>query len=389
MNGRIDVLHVIDALRPGGAERVLVDLVGALAERGVRVGVCVTRSEAPLAADLPPGVPLHRLGRRSTWDPGPARAFVRLCREAGVRVLHAHGRGSFRFAALAAVLGRLRCRVVLHDHSGSVVENPRVPASLRLLAGRIDRYVGASGGLVAWAGERLGIPPERALFLANTVDPARFRGAAPLDEPPFARAEGELVAVMVANLRAEKDHPLLLRALARSRVARERMRVVLVGGGGGGSYAAEVRRLAEALGIGDRVVLAGGERDVPRVLASAGAGLLASRWETGPLALLEYMAAGLPFVATRTGEAAHAADAAGLPFVVAPGDEAGYAAALDALAELDPAGRAALGARGRRLVEARFDRAACVDALTELYRGMGVPVPGDPLRPTTVERAAR
>ena len=46
----MNILHIIDSLAVGGAERVLVELANQAARDGHRVAVCVTRSETTLAA---------------------------------------------------------------------------------------------------------------------------------------------------------------------------------------------------------------------------------------------------------------------------------------------------------------------------------------------------
>ena len=50
----LHVLHVIDSLARGGAERMLVDIANTSAVRHLRVSVCVTRSGQDLSSDLRP-----------------------------------------------------------------------------------------------------------------------------------------------------------------------------------------------------------------------------------------------------------------------------------------------------------------------------------------------
>lgn len=373
----LDVVHVIDTLRLGGAERVMADLVRGLDAAGVAVGVCTTRPTDGEALSLPPGVPLLRLERRRTWDLGAVRAFARWCRARRVRVIHAHGRNTARFCAFARLAGPLpRPRLVVHDHYGPIDVDPSAPLGVRLaLRLAADRYVGVGPALAAWAVERAGMAPRRVLSLPNRIDLSRFRSAAPLPREPLAGGRPVLAAV-VANLRPQKDHPLLFRALAASRVARARMRVLVVGRDFGDAHGRACREMVEALGLEEAVSFLGARGDVPRLLRTADWGLLPSRSESGPLTLLECMAAGTPFLATRTGEIAASVEARGFGRFVAPGDEAALAGALDALCEVSGEARAAEGAYGAALAAAHYDIPPAVEALRGLYAGLGVAAAG-------------
>lgn len=110
------MMHLVDTLEAGGAERMCVQLANAMAERGRAVTVCVTRRSGPLREELDARVGFVNLGRRWRFD---ANALWRLRREVerrGIRILHAHG--TALFAAAAASAGRREVRVVWHVHYG-------------------------------------------------------------------------------------------------------------------------------------------------------------------------------------------------------------------------------------------------------------------------------
>lgn len=74
----MNILHVIDSLAVGGAERVLVELSNQAEQDGHRVAVCVTRSETTLAAGLRPEIDLWVLGRRRRFDFPAMKRFTRI-----------------------------------------------------------------------------------------------------------------------------------------------------------------------------------------------------------------------------------------------------------------------------------------------------------------------
>ncbi|MDX1435523.1 MAG: glycosyltransferase, partial [Anaerolineales bacterium] len=181
-------------------------------------------------------------------------------------------------------------------------------------------------------------------------------------------ARQPLKAAMVANFRPQKDHNLLLQALARAPRARENLHVYLAGFDGDPEYMADCLKLVEALDLEANVTFLGGRTDVPAILKAADIGLLSSRSETGPLVLLEYMAAGLPFIATHTGHVAEKVAGEGLPFFSEPGDIRSYAENLEAIVALPAGDRAALGEIGQELVRHEFDLRQKAGAFIRLYQ---------------------
>src|SRR5258705_412825 len=137
------IMHVIDGLPLGGAERMLVDIANATAAGGVRVSACVTRSCIDLAGSLDSRVHLHVLGRTRRCDFKAVRQFARLVQEERVNLLHAHSRSTFSLLAFVKMIGWLKPPIVLHDHFGSIEKDASVPAWFRF-AGRfcLRRYIG-------------------------------------------------------------------------------------------------------------------------------------------------------------------------------------------------------------------------------------------------------
>ena len=104
---------------------------------------------------------------------------------------------------------------------------------------------------------------------------------------------------MVARLEVHKDQPVLIRA---SEILKRRGIDVAVDLVGGGSRRDEYAKLAEELGMTDRICLCGTRRDVPELLASWDAFVFAAKRDEGfGIALVESMAAGTPIVATDVG----------------------------------------------------------------------------------------
>jgi glycosyltransferase involved in cell wall biosynthesis len=68
------------------------------------------------------------------------------------------------------------------------------------------------------------------------------------------------------------------------------------------AYAKACLALRDELGLRERVLFLGSRADIVELLAGADFAVLCSKTESGPLALVEYAASGLPFVSTRVGD---------------------------------------------------------------------------------------
>jgi glycosyltransferase involved in cell wall biosynthesis len=359
----------VDSLDPGGAERVAVDLCNHLARRGIPAALCATRRTGALERQLK-DVPFFSLGRGRRWDVRGMLTFGRELRRRDVGLVHSHGRSTMQFVSLARSLGLARVPHVFHDHAGAGARSTP-GAGLRWAARLgVSAYVAVDDDLAQWAVQSLGVAPATVTVQRNAVDLDRFARATPVDvRAELALADADVVIAMVAHIHPRKNHALVLHAMA-SLPPEVRAGLVLLG-----DVAAEHRdyrrgleRLVDERGLsGVRFVT--GRSDIPEVLLGCDIGVLSSSAESGPLAVLEYMAAGLPFVATRVGQVTRdlaLTDAGGI--VVEAGDAEGFAAALRRVVAMPASARAAMGAAGRRVVADQFSIDANVDEVEALYR---------------------
>lgn len=359
---RPGVLHLVDTLDPGGAERVAVNLVNHLSRERFRPFLATTRREGPLAAEVRPDVGRLALNRTRTLDLLALRRLVAFVRENDIAILHAHASALF-FAQLAAMAAP-HLKTVWHDHFGRYRDEPRPAWLWGPPARRAAAVVAVNEDLARWSRERLGAGP--VVYLPNFVPDA------PETPVPDLPGEAGRRVVCVANLRAQKDHPNLLQAFARTLRDEPGALLLLAGAEVETGYAARVKEAAAALG--DRVVFLGSRPDIPGLLRACDVGVLASASEGFPLSLLEYGRAGLPAVATRVGQCAEVLDEGEAGVLVPPADPDSLGWAVLGLLR-DPARRAVLGERLARRVRERYSAAAVMERLEAVYHRALAPGP--------------
>ena len=198
---------------------------------------------------------------------------------------------------------------------------------------------------------------ERVRRLARTRDaqpgghPARAAGTA---RAPTCR-ERPLRLLVVGGIDRHKRQDLAVAALGKLAERGVDATLTLLGIEGDAVYAAEVRALADRLGVADRVVFEGPTDDVPSYLVRSDI-LIVPAGEVTPLVLMEAMAYGTPVIAARMGSIPDVTVDGESGLLVEPGDADGFAAAVASLAA-DPARADRLAAAGRERVESQFDQA--------------------------------
>jgi glycosyltransferase involved in cell wall biosynthesis len=353
------VMHLVDTLQFGGAERMAVDYVNHLPRDQYRPFLCVTRQSGPLANLLRPDVTVLQLDRRRTLDPTALLRLRRFVHEQHIELLHAHG--SALFVARLAQLLRPKPALIWHLHYGRWAMEDRRDWRYVLGSLGLDAIVTSSDQLAAWVRTRFFVRQGRVAHVPNMVSCQLSNAAAP--ELPGRRG-GRIVCV--ANLRPEKDHVTLLRAfgIVVSRVPWAHL--LLIGGMPNAGVALRVEKEIARLGLGRSVSLLGQRTDVAAVLPQCDVAVLSSVSEGLPVSLLEYGLAGLPTVSTTVGQCPSALDHGAAGILVPPQCPDQLAEALESfLSSADL--RRRFGEAFRKRVAQQYSSLAVIQKLCDLY----------------------
>ena len=363
----------------GGAERLLMDTLLSLERGRFERTLILTRwdpelaeTEAgagALAALEDAGVRVLGVRRTSRLSPRAWMKIIQWLRTHRVDVLHAN---KFGANLAGAVIGPLTgVPVIAHEHG------PRArPSRARRFADR--RLIGRLVTVVLCVSEA----DRERLVVAEHLPPRKVRhvplGIAAPDGVPPSRAEVRraldlpadgVVIVSTAVLRPEKRLDVLLAAFADVCSATHDAVLVVIGDG---PQRASLQAQAAALALGRRVRFLGHRSDVRRVLRAADIGVLCSDHEGTPLALMEYMDAGLAVAATEVGGVPAMMGHAREGLLVPPASPMELSAALRRLCA-DAALRETLGEAARVRARRDFDLAPFVRTLEALYAEIGAP----------------
>lgn len=292
-NGLYKIVHVIDMLQPGGAERVLLTQAGLFASKGHSVHIIATVHPGKLAAQKPPGVKLHVLNRKWKYNPLIVLRLYLLLRK--FEVIHIHGYHNLRYAHLALKLPGISAKVFYQEHHGWY--NASKPASAeqkRLL--RHVHFIAVSQDIANWASLQAGIPLHKISLLPNIV--MRQKVAA------YAPKQNDVMQLLItSNFSPNKNilFALELLQLARQKTNRN-LHLTIAGNLNDAAYHRQVIQHIEQNKLSQVVTIRTDITNIQQVLSQFDLALHCATFESGPLALIEYMAQGLPFLTTNTGQ---------------------------------------------------------------------------------------
>ena len=370
----------------GGPPQVVFETARALASKGVRVTLMALAPAGSAAPDPSFAGLLVRIERFAPSGPAVLRRSAALRKALEQRVgefdvLHIHGIWEGCLSDAAAIFRRAGKPVFVSAH-GMLdpwsLRQSRVRKALALvLTGTGAMLRRATSIVFATATESAAARHPghaRHAIVANGIDPAALDAAIAGDAVPLRARAPMLAAPGRTILYFSRIHPkkglgLLVEAFISQADRHREARLLVVGIPQDEIYAAAIVARLEAAGLGTRVAFV---TDLFGPAAKPALGLaqifaLPSHQEGFSIALLEALGAGLPVLITDQCHFPEVADA-GAGRVVAD-DAAGIATGLVELLALDDAALAAMGRRGRELIERRYSLDRIAEALIALYGG--------------------
>ncbi len=364
----VRVCFLIDRLTRGGTETQLLALIRAVDRRRVEPTlVLLNGTDAESRSLEPTDCPVLRLGLQSLHQAATftaASKLTRFWRDHGTDVVQVYFLDSAYLGVPLAKLAGVRRVVRVRNNLGHWLTPTH-----RWLGRVVGRLADVTLTNCEPARQALltaeGGPSGKVVVLENGVDLEQFTIL-----PPAANGAAPRIGV-VANLRPVKGVDVFVRAAAHMAAEFPTATFHIAGQG---EHQAELERLIAELDLTDRVLLRGAVADVPAFLATLDVAVLPSHAEGMSNAVLEYMAAGRPIVATDVGANGHLLGGGEFGVLVPPADPVALAAGVGRLLA-DPVGSARLAAAARRHVHDRYSR----DAMRRRFEDFYVRLVSNPL----------
>ncbi|QEF97006.1 Putative glycosyltransferase EpsF [Stieleria maiorica] len=345
--GPLRMQFVITSMPVGGAETLLVNLLRRLDPAVVRPEVVCLKQPGPLGEVIADEFPVHSDLIRSKWDVGVLFRLARLMRRRQTDVVVTVGAGDKMFwGRLAAFLAGVP---VIASALHSTGWPDGVGRLNRMLTPLTDAFIAVADSHGEFLHQFEGFPEAKVHVIRNGVDCERFRA----DETNRAEVRAELnvpssapLVGIVAALRSEKNHALLVRAAARLHERHPDLHWLVVGDG---PEREGIENLARQLQVADRIHLLGTRHDTPRLLSALDVFTLCSLNEASPVSILEALACEVPVVASDVGSVGETVIENRTGHLFASEDLDAMVQAIGKLID-DQSGRQRLGKAGRDLV---------------------------------------
>lgn len=352
------VIHVVPTFGPGGAERLVVDLLSAFRTNDffevIAVSLyppCGTILEKEIVSLK---LPVIFLQKRRGFDIRVIPALYSVFRSIKPSIVHTHGR-ALTYTFWAARMAKVP--VIVHTiHSVASKESDAI--------GRIIRRIAFRSGVIPVSVAQIVRETVREVYgveshlIYNGIQVSRFQHA------QQHILQGPVTFINVARFVPPKNHVILLYAFARALQWHPDMQLLLVGDG---PLRIQVAELSSKLGLSNSIHFLGIRHDIPTLLSRSDALVLPSAWEGFPMVILEAFASGRPVIATSVGGIPEIVKDHVNGILVPAGDIEALAHAMLDLAG-NPSVARRLGRTGQEEVQQKYDISITAQKYAQLYR---------------------
>ena len=288
------IVHIINSLHFGGAEKLLVDILPEFRNQDIEVDVIVLYNEK---TDFYKALENHP--KIKVIAPKKRRSLYSISHVLWIRkyikkydIVHVHLFPSLYWTALATLFLRDKPQLIITEHN--TVNRRRSSIFFK----KIDQYIYKKYTKIIAISEsvkeniqtHLGINHSDVTLIYNGIDVKLFQEAIAHSKHQIGVPETAKIIIQVSSFFPQKDHDTLLKAIS---LLPDDVHLVLVGNG---VLIDEKKALATRLKIADRVHFLGYRNDIPQLLKMADICVLSSHYEGFGLAIVEGMAAGLPCI---------------------------------------------------------------------------------------------
>ena len=286
------IVQVITALNLGGAQTLLENLAYGLTEEGNDVSVISLESDHTATAKRleSKGIPVIYLGKKPHFDSRITGKLARTLKQLKPDIVHAH---NIRKLYVLGAARKAGCKNLFY--------------TVHTMAEKEQNFV---GGLFSWFVFHAGlmVPVGLSPIVTESIQRRYHLNYVPTinngtDLSCFHKKTDYLLhdhpnILNVARLDPMKNHKRLFEAFGLVIKEFPEAELVLVGEG---SMTEELKILAQAGGISDKVHFEGLRDNIPDYLDQADLFCLSSDYEAQPMTLIEAMASGLPIASTAVG----------------------------------------------------------------------------------------
>ncbi len=373
-NNKPIVIHLINGLETGGAEKALFNLINGGLEKKYTNHVISLSNLGKIGPDIQAlGVPVTTLNMKGVWSVLPALLKLHhTIKEINPDIIQ----GWMYHGNLAALFARkmTKCKSALIWNIHHTLYDIKLEKLMTRQVIRLNRLFSSSPDMLLYVSqqsrklhENYGYKPETGFVLPNGTDVDKFSFSqatgkkirAQLDVPDDARVVGH-----AARLHPMKNHPMLIQAAVIIASKSPDVHFLFAGKG----VASDNDKLTTMIpsSIESRIHLLGERNDISELMCAMDVYCLSSSWgEAFPIVLGEAMSTMIPCVATDVGDSELIIGDTGV--IVPPDNLEAFVEGIEDILSMPREERNLMGKNARTRIEKNFSLVAIVEQLNSIY----------------------
>lgn len=309
------ILHIINNLATGGAEKLLMETLPLYKQKGVQADLLLLNgTDCPFLNKLKGQdcCEIFSLGKRSVYHPIHILKIIPYLKK--YNLVHVHLFPALYWVAFANWFSFSKTKLVFTEHSTGNRRMNKLMFSLfdRFIYRHYHQVVCITNEVKNILMQHTSLSSDRFIIIENGINLEEIYNATPLTrdiiDPDLK--ESDIIIIQVAGFKEPKDQDTLIRAIA---LLPADIKLILVGEG---TLRKKCEDFIKELQLEDRVLLLGVRNDVARLLKTSDLIVLSSKYEGLSLSSLEGLASGKPFIASNVPGLKEIAGGAGILFPV-------------------------------------------------------------------------
>lgn len=289
------ILHIINSLNTGGAEKLIIDTLPIFNKKGIVADLALLKSEkTPFYEKLMQKFEgkIYQFSNGSVYNPLHIFKMMPLLKK--YDVIHAHLFPVQYFLVLAKILSFSKTKLIFTEHSTSNrrLQNPNYQWIEKFIYKHYSKIICITEEVKEVLKTKIQLPENQLQVINNGINLSEIKECKAYNKTDFGFSAEDKLLVMVAGFRTEKDQDTLIKCI---KILPLNYKLILVGDG-------ERRPILESLikeeNLQDRITLLGIRNDVISIIKMCNVAVLSSHWEGFGLAAAEAMACGVPTIAS-------------------------------------------------------------------------------------------
>ncbi len=361
------VLHIIESLEFGGAEKVVLHLANGMCN-SFKVSICLTKRKGELLAQVSDNIQVHFLDGGEGNSLSLPKKLKQIIIDNKVDIVHSHDWGVYLESALAThQSGRAELIHTVHGQYTHYADNWKSSIKIairhqleRIASRKTFKIVPVSNSIKQYISDDIKISKKVLQTIHNGIkDVENLEAIEALQKTDNRYIE----LISVGRLAEVKNLPLLIQALNIAVKTNNQIRLTIAGDG---PQMQPLKTLVNQLELTEHVIFKGFISDITPLLATKDVFVISSFYEGISIAILEAMRIAMPVIATDVGGISETVCHEKTGLVVKSDDVEAYARAIIKMASSHEY-RCKLGQAGKKHFKQNFHEEVVLNQYHSLY----------------------